>query len=168
MDTQKPEIVALFGILLGWALSTLTATIKFRNERRTDLSIAVSWLLPELSKVEILRNATEGFKDTRENWESYENTRIGLWERHGQFFQDDDNIDWNDITNRIAKHKPILAIKVRSLIHLARKLSSTDLRISARSSTAGYLKLLSIIEVAHSGLVGELQKTIRRLRLRTH
>lgn len=163
MDSLKPEYFALLGILLGWVLSSLSATIKFRNDRRADLSMAVSRLLPELSNIETLRKATEGFKDTSENWADYERTRIGMWRRHGQFFQNDGATDWSDIVDRVAKHKPILAIKIRSLIHLAKKIATNELPGSAASSTDAYVKLLSALEVAHIGLIKELERIVRRL-----
>jgi hypothetical protein len=163
MESLKPEYFALLGILLGWVLSSLSATIKFRNDRRSDLSMAVSRLLPELSNIETLREATEGFKDTSEDWADYERTRVGLWRRHGQFFQNDGGTDWNDIVDRVAKHKPIIAIKIRRLIHLGKKIATNELPGSAASSPDAYVKLLSALEVAHIGLIKELEKVVRRL-----
>lgn len=163
MSKMEPEFVALLGIFLGWVLSTFSATLKYRNDRKSDLSTAISRLLPELSNIQALQSTAEGFKDTMESWADYEETRTRLWDRHGKFFQDDAVTDWNHIIDRIAKHKPILAVKVRGLMHLARKLASTKLPEAAASSTEGYVKLLSALEVGHAGLIHELESAIRRL-----
>jgi hypothetical protein len=153
----KPEVLALVG------LSSLSVTMKSRNDRRSDFATAVSRLLPELMRVETLKSATEGFKDTSESWEEYERTRIALWSRHGQFFQNTTTTDWDTIADRIAKHKPILSIKVRSLIDLGRSLQKNELKSVVSSSSDAYVKLLSALEVSHNGLIKELHKAVRYL-----
>ena len=113
--------------------------------------------------MEILKGVLEGFKDTSQTWAEYEKTRHGLWQRHGIFFAAEDGADWDQLIDGVAKHKPILAIKIRNVAHLARKLGQNDLSGTSRSSSDAYLKLLSALEVAHEGLIGEMEKIVRKL-----
>ena len=155
--------MTLLGILLGWVLSSISATWRFRNDRKADLSKAVSRLLPELFKMETLGSALAGFKDASQSWAEYERTRRGLWQRHGIFFEDAEGAGWVQLIDNVAKHKPFLAIKIRAAIHLARKLKDNDLAETSRTSSDAYVKLLSALEVAQEGLKQELEKVVRRL-----
>ena len=160
---QQSGVLTLLGIVLGWLLSSISSTLRFRNDRKADLSKAVARTLPELSKMENLKGVLEGFKETSQSWTEYERTRYALWQRHGNFFESKDGADWDQLIDGVAKHKPILAIRIRNVAHLAGKLGQNDLSRTSRSSSDAYLKLLSALEVTHEGLIRETEKVVRKL-----
>lgn len=157
---QDPGILAILGIVIGWILSSISATFRFRNERKADLSKVLSRLLPEISKLDTLGRALDGFKDTVESWGEYERIRLRLWKRHGKFFEEG---DWPQLVDDVAKHKPILAIRIRATHELSRALKQNDLTTTSTSSPEVYVKLLSALEVAQKGLSRELRKIARNL-----
>jgi len=156
-------VMALVGIVLGWLLSSISATLRFRNERKADLCTVLSRMLPALLNMSSLRHAVEGFKDTAKSWGDYEPIRIRIWQRHGDVFSQESSSDLEGLVDKLAKHRPILAIRLRNVIHMHGKIRQSSLASTVVKSEEAYLKLLSAQEVARDAIASELEKIVRSL-----
>ena len=163
MDYEK-FILPLIGVLLGWALTTLSANLKDMSDRKKLIGNLLTKLIRVQRQLATVILATEKMKDYKGDWTEYESIRKGIINRH---FLEPESVreDFKKSIDDIAPIFPVLAIDLEDLYGFILKSKSASMA-SHSDNKDKYLRMLSMHEVQLDCINKELLKSIEKIALK--
>lgn len=156
MSTE--QFWTLAGILIGWALTSLTSVFGDMEGRRRTIGRLLSQLVALDSQVSTLNMSSQMFKESASSWADYETVRKSLNERH--FLQGDVSIaKLDELIADLAGVRPIQAIEIRGVIGMLSKAQAASFGASVAIESV-YVRLLSIHEVGLDAARTALRKHV--------
>jgi len=154
----------LVGVALGWFLSAFSAAVKDRAEERRKLGRLISKLLLISDQIDTLIAVTEKFKDHVDGWESYEQMRKRVTERH--FLEPASHVEsLRASIDELAGTLPVEAVSLHSFIDMLLNNKVASLKALSKSHDL-YVRGISVYEAGMQLMQRDLDKRIRRLALR--
>lgn len=161
---DEKYIWPLLGVALGWLLSALSTAMKDRAEERRKLGRLISKLLLINDQIGTLITVTEKFKDHVDGWESYEQMRKSVTERH--FLEPASHVDsLRESIDELAGTLPVEAVSLHGFVDMLLKNKVASLKALSKNHDL-YVRGISVYEAGMQLLQRDLDKWIRRLALR--
>ena len=144
MDS-KYYIWPIEGIVLGWLLAGISAGWRGRLERKRVTARLLTRLIYIYEDIIVLQSVTDPLKDISEVWESHEEFRQHIVDKH--FLSPGDSLSALDtLIDEYSQYKPLEAVKLRGLMGLITKHKNVRLSGSSRDEQK-YIFLLSVYDV---------------------
>lgn len=154
----------LVGVALGWLLSAFSIAMKDRAEERRRLGRLISKLLVVNGQIDTLITVTEKFKDHVDGWESYEQMRKRVTERH--FLEPASHVEsLRESIDELSGTLPVEAVSLHRFVDMLLKNKMASLKAFSKNHDL-YVRGVSVYEAGMQLMQRDLDKRIRRLALR--
>jgi hypothetical protein len=152
---------ALAGIVLGWALTTISSFLDARRFKRQAIGQLLTKLIRVHRQIGTMRQACEHMHDHAGDCEGYERIRRGIVDRH---FMEPQSVreDLKTAIDAIAGLRPLLAIELENTYEMLLRNKSADLTVSSKSPEL-YARMLTTYEVALDVVDKQLAANLRSL-----
>lgn len=160
MQFDAKILIPLFGVALGWLLSSMTNLFKIRGEKKRILGVSISQLYYLTHELNVVIFHLEKAKDAFpiDQWEDYRQRAI---ERY-TLKNEDSLSQLNRLIENISSISPSLGIELKFLIEsyfFNRKVKFD----SSKNNNKVYILLLSILETSQELTTSELEKILIKL-----
>lgn len=157
-----PALVGVVGIIVGWILTSISTSIKYRIERRKTVASALGKLLPAYFRLSSLISMLDVFKGGRADWTEYEITRNRTFEKHGDVFAH--IADLEQVCDAISQYYPMLGYEIRLAIGLVEKSVQQKVSVPDTPGTEDiYVQILSLSEVARDSALSVYRSILYKL-----
>tara|TARA_R110002096_G_C14616716_1_gene723834 strand:+ start:235 stop:867 length:633 start_codon:yes stop_codon:yes gene_type:complete len=153
-------LIPLAGVILGWALGSLSGFFKTRNENKRLIGKSISQLYYFIFELKTVIPYLEKVKDNMST-EQYESHRQYVIERH-TLKNENSNENINEIIDNISSIYPMLGIELRQLLegYLAQRRMKFD---SSKYEKKLYLLMLSTYEVHRDLTIDKMEEILIKL-----
>ena len=160
---EQKYLWPIVGVVLGWALSAVSAGWKERLERRRLAARLLARLIHVYEELLVVQSSIEPLKTLSDSWKSYERLRQRVLDTY--FLTSGSLNKLDSLIEEFAGYDPIEAVRLRGLMDHLAKHKAGKLTASADTETT-YVLLLSAYEVGLDMCERGLTDALRRVSLR--